>query len=415
MTDVLIVGAGAAGLVCAQDLQRAGIDWQIVEASDAVGGRVRSDHVDGYTLDRGFQILLTNYPQVNLRLDLPALGLGRFEPGAAVRYRGRMHAFVDPLRRPLALPESLANPIASPLDKARGAALVADVRAHSARELLHRADQSTEERLRAAGFSERFIEAFWRPFFAGIQLDPDLEVSARRFDVILRMLALGDTGLPREGMGAVTQMLAEALDESRIRLDSRVAQLAPRSVTLASGEQLTARAIVVATDGPTARALLGGRVDDPGSRAAGCLWFAAPAAPRRGPVLMLEGEGTGPALNVVVMSEVQPSYAPEGRALIAAAVPGARALDPDLEQQVAAQLARWFDGAASDFELLRRDVIGHGQPRQTPPFDPRRTVRLGEGLYVCGDHRDTAALQGAMFSGQRTATAVLADLAGAGG
>jgi hypothetical protein len=153
-------------------------------------------------------------------------------------------------------------------------------------------------------------------------------------------------------------------------------------------------------------------VPDPGSRAAACCWFALPSSPLRQPFLILDGDGGGPALNVVVMSEVQPAYAPPGRALIAAAVPGPAALAPDLEAQVTAQLARWFDASAGDLQLLRTDVIPHGQPRQPPPLHPRRRIDLGEGLFVCGDHRDTASLQGAMFSGERTAQAVLHRLHG---
>jgi hypothetical protein len=169
---------------------------------------------------------------------------------------------------------------------------------------------------------------------------------------------------------------------------------------------------VVATDGPTAHRLLGAAVPDPGSRAAGCCWFALPAPPLRGPSLILDGEGRGPALNVVVITEVQPSYAPPGRTLIAAAVPGAAALESDVEHRVREQLARWFGASTSDLVALRTDVIPHGQPAQPPPLQPRRRVNLGDGLFVCGDHRDTASIQGAMFSGQRTAAAILTRLAG---
>jgi predicted NAD/FAD-dependent oxidoreductase len=118
----------------------------------------------------------------------------------------------------------------------------------------------------------------------------------------------------------------------------------------------------------------------------------------------------GPALNVVVMSEVQPSYAPPERALIAAAVPGPRALEGDVAVRVRAQLARWFGLTDAELTHLRTDVIPHGQPAQTPPLKIRRRVDLGGGLFVCGDHRDTASIQGAMFSGERTASAVLRRL-----
>ena len=411
MSDVIIVGAGLAGLVCAEELSREGVQCTVLESSDGIGGRVRTDLVDGFRLDRGFQILLTAYPQVKQRLDLNRLGVAEFEPGAVVRTATGLHRVTDPRRRPRRLLRTLATPIASPADKLRAARLLLDVCTHPPKQLLRRPDMSTASRLAGAGFSERFVRAFWRPLFAGIQLDPDLEVSARRFDLILRMIALGSTGLPREGLGAVPAQIAERLPAGAVRLTAPVASVSPGAVQLDSGERIEARAVVVATDGPTAHRLLGTRVPDPGSRAAACCWFAMPSSPLRKPVLILDGEGGGPALNVVVMSEVQPSYAPPGRTLIAAAVPGPAALQDGLTERVRDQLAHWFGAARSDLVALRTDVIAHGQPAQGPPLHPRRRVDLGDGVFVCGDHRDTASIQGAMFSGERTAAAVTAALA----
>jgi glycine/D-amino acid oxidase-like deaminating enzyme len=410
MSEVVIVGAGMAGLVCAVDLTRAGVAVTLVEASDGIGGRVRTDAVDGFRLDRGFQILLTGYPQVKQRLDLDALALAAFIPGARVRTPDGMSRLSDPLRHPQDILATVRSPVATLRDKLAFAGLVLDVCATPPRRLLRRPDMATGERLARAGFSRRFVDGFWRPFFAGIQLDPGLEVSARRFDITLRMLALGGTGLPRAGIAAIPAQIAEGIPRGAIRLQTPVARVAPGTVTLASGEQLSTRAVVVATDGPAAHRLLGASVPDPGSRPVAAGWFSLPAPPVRGRYLMLDGVSGGPAQNVVVMSEVQPSYAPAGRALVVAAVPGPRALDPDLPGQVRTQLSRWFDVDERELELLRTDVIPHGQPRQTPPLAIRRRVDLGHGMFVCGDHRDTASLQGAMFSGERTAQAVLAHL-----
>jgi phytoene dehydrogenase-like protein len=408
--DVLIVGGGLAGLTCAEDLTSAGIDCTVLEAADGVGGRVRTDKVDGFLLDRGFQILLSAYPQVKARLDLKALDLGPFEPGAVVRSGAGMHYLSNPLRRPARLLETLGAPVGSARDKALAALLVMDVVLHPVADLLRREDMSTAERLSRAGFSERFIEAFWRPLFAGIQLDPELEVSSRRFETILRMLALGGTGLPREGIGAVPAQLAAKLPPGTVRTGARVIRLEGTGAVLEDGERLQAQALVVATDGPAAHLLLGRSVPDPGSRAAACCWFAADEATHLGANLLLDGKSGGPALNVVAISEVQASYAPAGRSLVAAAVPGPRALDSRLLAQVREQLAGWFGSMTTDWEHLRTDVIGHGQPAQAPPFAPRRRVDLGEGLFVCGDHRDTASIQGAMFSGERVARAVRSRL-----
>jgi phytoene dehydrogenase-like protein len=406
MPDVIIVGAGLAGLVCAQDLTRRGIECVVLEASDGIGGRVRTDSVDGFLLDRGFQILLTAYPEVQKRLDLGALEMGYFEPGASVRRGGTFHHLSDPLRRPLGIPQTIAAPIGSLADKVRLARLVLDVRTHSVGQLMRRADNSTSERLVSAGFSSTMVESFWRPLFAGIQLDPELDVSSRRFDTILRMLATGDFGLPRRGIGAIATQLAAELRPATVRLNAPVTSVSGSAVTLADGESIAARAVVVATDGPHAHQLLGQRVPDPGSRAAACCWFGVREAPLPGRLLVLDGEDSGPMKNLAVVSEVCSSYAPAGWALVAAAVPGPDALDPAIGGRVRDQLARWFGTDVGEWEHLRTDVIPHGQPTQGPPLHPKQRVALGDGLFVCGDHRDTASIQGAMFSGERTVAAV---------
>jgi phytoene dehydrogenase-like protein len=318
----------------------------------------------------------------------------------------------DPLRRPGAAVGSLLAPVGTPADKVRVALLVAGVRRGPAADLLRRPETSTRRRLESAGFSSAMIEAFWRPLVAGIQLDPDLEVSSRRFDVVLRMLAVGDAAVPADGMGAVTAQLAAGLPSGTVRLDAPVDRLEGTAAVLASGERVDGRAVVVATEAPEARRLLGGAVDDPGSSAVACCWFAAAVPPPMGATLALDGTGAGPAGTVAVLSAAQPSYAPPGRSLVAAAVPGPVALDPGTPDRVADQVAGWFGSTAREWELLRTDVIAHGQPRQVPPFRPRRRVDLGGGRFVCGDHRDTASLQGALFSGGRTARSVVRSLRG---
>ena len=187
----MIVGAGLAGLACARTLTAAGLRVQVVEASDGVGGRVRSDLVDGFTLDRGFQILLTAYPELTRWFDLNDLNLCAFEPGATIWTGSDFRTVGDPLRSPKDLPSTVVAPIGSVADKLRLLTLIASVRRGSVPDLLRRRDQSTLEELKRRKFSDRFIRSFFEPLFAGIQLDPDLDVSSRRFEVILRMLATG--------------------------------------------------------------------------------------------------------------------------------------------------------------------------------------------------------------------------------
>lgn len=407
VSEVTVVGAGLAGLACARILVAAGISVTVLESSDGVGGRVRSDHVDGWTLDRGFQILLTAYPELSRWYDLDDLDLRTFTPGATIWCGDRLRSIGDPRRSPRDLLTTAFGPIGSPLDRLRLLRLLVSVRRGSARDLLRRPDRSTAAELRDRGFSDRFIERFLQPLFSGIQLDPELEVSSRRFEMILRMLAVGDSGVPADGMGTLSTRLAGGLPEGVVRLETPVVAIDGTEARSATGERITADAVVVATDGPTASRLLG--TTDPGSRPVAAVWFDTSAAPLVDRRILLDGARSGPVANLAALTSVAPSYAPSGCTSAVAAVPGPAAMASDLEQDVRRQLRGWGLGV-DDWRTLRIDRIPHGQPSQVPPFHPRRAVRLGAGLYVCGDHRDTASIQGALFSGRRTADAVLRDL-----
>ena len=400
---VVIVGAGLAGLVAARTLRAASIECVVLEASDGVGGRVRSDVVDGFVLDRGFQILLTGYPELRNHLDMDALDLRAFEPGALVWRDGKGSILGDPFRRPATTLSTAFAPVGSVLDKARIAFLRARLLRADPRTLLRGDDIPTASALRAAGFSSRMIERFFRPLVGGIQLDPSLSASRRMFDVIFRTLAAGDSVVPARGMGEITAQLAAGLGDVQVHLRTRVTKVEPGKVTVEGGHVITAESVIVATEGPVAASLLG--LPEVESRAAGCVWFAADTAPVDGAWIVLDGYGRGPVLNVAVMSNVSPHYAPAGKHLIAAAMPGM--VDGDLESVARAQLRSWWGPQVETWRHLRTDRIPHGQPDQSPPFSPKKKVSLGGGLYVCGDHRDTASIQGAMFSGRRCAEAVI--------
>ena len=413
--DVVVIGAGLSGLAAARTLQAAGRTVLVLEASDGVGGRVRTDEVGGYLLDRGFQVLLTAYPELPRQLNLDALRLQRFAPGALVWTGGRGHRVVDPFRTPAGLLDAARAPIGSLRDKVLVARWRSRLRRTAPRDLLRGPDLPAVDALRAEGFSPTIIQRFFRPLVGGIQLDPGLGGSSRMLDVVFRMLADGAAAVPADGMGAIPVQLAAGLPAGAVRLGVRVDAVEPAggaagngpAVVVAGGHRIDGAAVVVAVEGPMASRLLG--LPAVASNAAACVWFAAERPPVDGRLIVLDGDATGPVANVAVMSAIAPSYAPPGRHLLAAAIPGPAAVAPgDLAAAARTQLRGWWGAQVDGWRVLRTDVIAHGQPSVAPPFSPKRRVALGDGLFVCGDHRDTPSIQGALFSGRRCAEAVLA-------
>jgi phytoene dehydrogenase-like protein len=265
--------------------------------------------------------------------------------------------------------------------------------------------RSTAEEFRRWGLSEATVEQVLRPFLAGVFLDPALDTSARMFHLLWRSFLRGGGALPAEGMQALPRQLADVLPTAAIRTGVEVTEITDDGVRTAS-ELLPARAVIVATDGDTAARLLPG-VEAPGWHAVTTFYYRTAESPLRSPTLLVDGLDEL-LINTAVLSEVVPGHAPPGSALIAASVPD-RA-DPGLEPQVRQRLARIYGVDTRDWGLVGTYAV----PRALPVFGPgaplRRPVRIGPGRYVCGDHRDTPSVQGALVSGQRAAAAVVADL-----
>ncbi|CAL8998839.1 unnamed protein product [Prunus brigantina] len=428
-SPVIIIGGGLAGLAAATHLNSQNTPFLLLEASDAVGGRVRTDVVEGFLLDRGFQIFITAYPEAQNLLDYNALNLRKFYSGARIYYDGGFHTVADPLRDFWASVKSLANPIGSIPDKLLIGLTRFRVLTKSDEEIFSSGEEvSTMELLRKIGFSDSVIGRFFQPFFGGIFFDKELGTTSRLFDFIFKCLALGDNTLPSNGIGAIPQQLAAKLPSGSLVFNSRVVSiefddddesLSSPSVRLESGEVLKSElGVIVAVEQPEANKLLAGKVYEPGrikpARSTVCLYFTADRAniPVSDPVLFLNGSGKGIVNNMFFATNVAPSYGPADKALVSVSLVGdfEGVDDDDLTTQVVRELSDWFGSSmVRSWRHLRTYRIKFAQPNQCPPLNSTRDPRVGMGMYVCGDHWTTATFDGALVSGRRAAEALLRD------
>jgi len=498
--EVVIIGAGVAGLVAAKELAAQGKDVIVVEAAKQVGGRVQTDEYKGFLLDRGFQVFIEAYPAVKRQLDYKALNLQSFLPGALVRAEGGFHTVADPFRRPQDLIKGLVAPIGSLTDKVKVGLLRVQATTTPLRSVFEAKETDTLTHLtKTKGLSPAIVNRFFKPFYQGIYLAPLSEQSSRMFEFVFKMFSEGGISLPARGIRAVPEQLAASLPAGSVQLGVSATRVRDGQVELSDGRVIAADAVVVATEEGAARKLLGQaltkeRSTPLGGRGSTCLYYSFKGlAPIKEPLLILNGEGAGleagdgagsrssrsssssssskgkvsttkkvvvggkksttsiaalltkrpsvssasplpasssssspkiPINNVVFLSSIAPSYAPKGKTLVSVTIVGTPTLpDSLLDKTVREQLGPWFGAATveKEWELLRVYRIPYAQPKQTPPTGPsfvqpaevrgkKGGKEEGGGLFVAGDYRNTATLNGAFESGERAATAVLAHL-----
>ena len=405
MHDVVVAGAGLAGLRAAQLLCRRGLDVVVLDAADRPGGRVATDLVDGFRCDRGFQVTNTSYPALRAALDLDALDLKAFAAAAAVRGSDGLHVYGDPRRRPALTPQMAVDRLVPLRDKATLAAWTARVLAAGPKRVAAHGGRSAADDLAAAGVRGPVLDRVLRPFLSGVLGEAELATSAAFVRLVWRSFAVGTIAVPADGMGALPAQLAAGLPDGVLRLGRRVEAVRSGAVRV-DGDELAARAVVVATDPVTAAELLPG-VAAPRMYALTTLYHVAPTAPASSPTLHLDGTG-GPLANTVVLTEAAPGYSPDGRALVSSSFLGTadRLSEPDVRRE----LARVYGVPTGDWTHLHTAEVPRALPALPASSPLRRDVALGDGVFVAGDHRDTPSQQGALVSGRRAAEAVVAHL-----
>ncbi|WP_338876663.1 FAD-dependent oxidoreductase [Spirosoma sp. SC4-14] len=411
-TSVIIVGGGIAGLTCANYLKQAGIRALILEASDGVGGRVRTDHVDGFRLDRGFQILLTAYPEAQRLLNYADLNLNHFRAGAMVRHQNNWLSLLNPFQEPLSTFQALASSVGTVGDKLRIVELIRRTQGLSLDELFQQSPTTTLAFLRDFGFSDQIIERFFRPFFGGVFLEDGLTTSSNFFEFCFRLFFTGQAALPANGIGAIADQLASRLSPDQIRLHSAVARLDGKTVYLTNGQSLIANTIVLAVDAAQAAVLLGRQA--PAEHAFNhttCTYFASstplPDVARQ-KLLLLNATRSTAVHNVAILSDVAPNYAPAGQTLVSVSTQGLETVNATaLTEQIKQELTSWFGDDVNHWRHLHTYHIPHALPAYPPDRAGTDAIhellKLSENLYQCGDQTAYPSLNAAMQTGRLVA------------
>jgi len=406
MPDVIVVGAGLAGLAAARHLAIHDVDVVVLEAGDDVGGRVRTDTIDGFALDRGFQLYNPAYPEAARVLDHQALDLRPLVPGVIVAGTSGANRLGDPRSRPTWALGALPFNTGSPFSKLRFASYAWRNSRRPVADLLDEPDSSALEEFRSIGLDANLIDRVLRPFLTGVFLESDLATSRRFLDLVMRSFVRGTPALPAAGMQAIPRQLCDSLPDACVRLNTAVTGVRESTVQTDHGA-IKARAVIVATDPVTARDLLP-EITVPLGRPTTTWYHATRTWPRRPgcSALIVDGDRRGPVVTTVPLTYAVPEYAPAGMALISTSTLGIASSSDD-EQAVRRHLALLYDCDTSDWELIAHYDIAYALPAMLPPLNARQPVDLGGGRFVAGDHRDTASIQGAMVSGRRSAQAVL--------
>lgn len=428
--DVIVVGAGVAGLHAAGRLHEAGLDVLVIEASDQVGGRAGTERVSGFLVDKGFHLVNSVEHGENAKLEL-----GSFAPGVDLQLDGKRIRYGDRAGGQSAIDAIgaisamnamggtgamgaigagtvLRTPLGSPAERRRQSGWLLRVALSRPEAILAGPERTAAALVAEVGLSRRVVDGFLRPYLEAFAAEPDpaLAVSGRAMELALRQLVRGRWCLPASGIAAIPHRLAEKLPPGAVRLETEVLMVYANGVVTAD-EVLRSSAVVVATDPATAVELLPG-LHEPEPRSVTAFHHATVLPPpRTEPAVLVDADPHSPVARTAAVSHAVPSRSPDGRTLVSTNVVGHTGTrTSELESAVRARLAELYPGGDDRWECVAVHHFPHAVPAMTSPHNFRRPVRLIHGLYVCGDHRDTAGIDGAMESGRRAARSVLSDL-----
>jgi phytoene dehydrogenase-like protein len=406
--DTLIIGAGLSGLTAARVLKLAGRKVKIIEASDGPGGRVRTDEVNGFLLDRGFQVFLTAYPEAKHFLDYKALDLKPFSPGSIILTNSGIDEIGDPLREASSLIRTLKSPVGTLSDKFRLLLLRLKLAGISIDEIFSKKETTTLEYLSAVGFGKKIISDFFAPFMSGIYLEQNLDTSSRMFEFVFKMFSESDTAIPAKGMGMIPRQLASDLSVEELILNERAISIDGNKVQTASGNVFEASTILIATTADCIPVPFQQRLIK--KKSVTCMYFSADQAPYQKALIALNAIPNRLVNNLAVMSNISSCYAPEGKSLISVSLSGNEQFikQDELELKVKEELKIWFK-ECSDWVPIKTYEIPYALPDNSHVINDilPSSIRINYSTFICGDHLLNGSINAAMKSGRIAAEAML--------
>lgn len=406
---IVIIGAGISGLTCAKYLRDKGIEALVLEASDNVGGRVRTDKVDGYILDRGFQVLLTSYPEAIRLLDYKALNLKILPSGARIRIGNHYHVMPNPLKKWTTAPQALLAPVGDLWDKLKVLQLNLSLRnSIEPDEATSVKKQSTLAFLKEFGYSNTIINRFFQPFFRGVFLEKDLKTDVQFFKFLFSQFSKGNVVVPEGGMQAIPEQLASHLSPNQIRLQTCVVKIEGNIIYLENSKTISAQTIVLATDASTTARFLGNNKTTC-YNSTDCLYFScdSPSKLFKIPYLIINANKNELIDHVVDLSAFSSSYAPTGKILISVSLVGNNSLgEIELVEKVQQELNRWFDKKFV-WQHLQTYRIPQALPQYFEAPASSKSLQINDFTYQCGDHTAYPSLNAAMKSGRKVAEMIL--------
>lgn len=407
---IYIIGAGISGLIAAYELERAGYSPIILESSDKIGGRVRTDEYKGFLLDRGFQVLLTAYPEAQRYLDYEALNLKKFEPGALILKPGDAFSISDPLRNPRKLLNMVFSPVGTVLDKIKIYQLTQALKQKTVEEIFAEPSMTTHQFLKEYGFSEKIINNFFRPFFRGIFLENELNTSSRMFQFVFKMFSQGFAAIPEKGMQAIPDQLSGKLNKSQIRLNTPVKQIENGKIHLLTGEVLEADSIIIASKPDKILPQLKGQFKP--ARKVVNLYFSLEHSFIAQPKIALVTDEQFLINNLAFLTDVSKAYSQNKKALLSVSITKTVKVDDKLAKLVAIELSALTKINAEYFEHIKTYEIEDALPDvdDMAYSYAAGNTKVSDAVFLAGDYMLNGSINAAMTAGRKAAEAVILHL-----